>query len=213
MNDATLAPAGPSRDDADPRDLLETALGRARAADAAGDARAALAALEEAPATARAFGMWHFARGALLFRLGDLGAAIASLREAVRREPEVPEFASNLGAALAESARRGGPREALEEAIAILCDAAAREPRTPLVHNNLGIALQAAGRHEEALAAFDAALAIDARSVPALYNRAATLHLLREEECLAALDATLAVDPDFEPARRSRERALARRRD
>ncbi len=213
------APA-PAPAAADPVAALNALLERARKAETAGDPAGALAALDGAPPESRVFGTYHFARGSLLFRKGDLSAAAAALKEAVRLEPEIPEFKANLGAVLVETARRapGGPggeagAGALAEAIAVLdaaCGGGGR-PKTCLAHNNLGMALQAAGRLDVALAAFDAAIEIDARDVSALYNRAATLHLLgREEDCLAALDATIAVDPKFEPAQRSRAGALKR---
>jgi tetratricopeptide (TPR) repeat protein len=195
----------------DPLRSLEAVLDRAREAEARGDLGAALAAIDGAPEECRGLATLHFARGTLLVKKGQIERAIEAMREAVRLEPEVPEFKANLGAALVEKARRANDAATLARAIDVLEEAALAGPKTALVHGNLGMALQTAGRYDEALAAFDRALEIEPRDVTSLYNRAATLHLLgREEDALAALDATLAVDPAFPPAIRSRANTLRR---
>jgi Flp pilus assembly protein TadD len=141
---------------------LYAILDRARGLDAKGEVREALKCLEQAPPDVRSVGMYHYARGSLLARSGDIPGAVAAFREAVRLDPEVPEYAANLGAALVATYRRQKDDAALEEAIAVLERAAASGPKMPIVHGNLGFALEAAGRLEEALVAYDGALELDA---------------------------------------------------
>ncbi len=195
--------------------VLEDASRRADAGDAAG----ALATFMAAQGELSGFALYWYARGALLVRTGDVDAGVAALREAARIEPELPEVAANLGAALLERVQRRGPeqlaqpasRQDLDEAVQLLARAARSKPRLPEVHANHGRALSLAGRAHEALTCFERALMIDPRHVAAHYNKAAALHQLgREEDALATLDALLAFAPGFEPAVKSRANALAR---
>lgn len=89
-------------------EALAALLDVVRTKDAAGDGEGALGVLDDAGPSVRRMGSYHFTRGALLFRLGRLDEAIVAFEQAVEKEPEVAEFASNLGAALFERARRGG---------------------------------------------------------------------------------------------------------
>jgi tetratricopeptide (TPR) repeat protein len=185
---------------------LNALLPKARAAaEGPGGPKAALALLDAAAPDVKALGMFHYARGTLLFRAGDAGAALAAFREAVRLDPEVPEYAGNLGAALIARAEAGEPA-ALDEAIEVLSRAAGGGPKLPLVHANLGLALQKAGRPEEALHAVEAALAIDGKNPPALLGKASLLIQLGEvDEGIATLDALVKVAPDFPAAKAARE--------
>jgi len=197
-------------------DRIQAVLARARAAEQAGDRKAALRALDEAPEDLRAFGSWHYARGALLCREGDLEKAIAAFREAVKRDPDIPEVLANLGGTLVERARAAGPgkpvkKADLDEAIALLEKAAALGPKLPNARANLGLAYQLAGRHDDAVAVLEMELQSSPTDIPTFYNYAAALHFAgREAESVAALERLLKVDPGFEPALRSLESARAR---
>jgi tetratricopeptide (TPR) repeat protein len=60
-----------------------------------------------------------------------------------------------------------------------------------------------------AVSCADRALEMDARHVPALYNKAAALGAQGlEDECVAVLDALLKIAPDFAPALESRRRRV-----
>lgn len=199
------------------RALLE----QVRSMEASGDLVTAHRILDRAPPELRLFGSYHYARGALAFRLGDVTKAVEAFEQAVKLEPEVAEFHANLGAALFERARRTGglehrgenalPHPDLLRAQGALERAADLAPLLASVCNNLGLVRCELGRHQEALDAFEAALAIDPKDVHTLYNRAAVFaQLERHEECLAMLDAILAIDPQFAPALASRAGTLKR---
>jgi len=128
----------------------------------------------------------------------------------VRREPEVPEFRANLGAALLEQAK-AGDKTALPRATRELEACCAQGPRLPHAFTNLGMARLLAGDAKGALSGFDKALRLNPKDVTALYDRAAALSQLgQHRECLAALDAVLAIDPEFAPALESRAHTVAR---
>lgn len=198
---------------------LQRVLQEAASLEIAGDRAGALRVLDEADEGLRGFGSYHYARGAMLVRQGDLDEGVAALARALEIEPDVPEVRANLGAAHLERVHRRGPQAVtspesqadLREALSLLEEAARQKPRLPDVHGNLGRALTLAGRPVEALAAFDRALGVEPRHVPTLYNKAAALHALgRDEDALAVLDALLAIAPGFPPAVKSRESALRR---
>lgn len=200
-------------------DALERALAEARDEERARGPDAALRVLEAAPEALACFGSFQYARGALLVRIGQLDEGIAALEEACALEPEVPEVASNLGAALLSRAQAGGPeglsseaaQRDLERALEVLEAAARQAPKLADVYANLGRALTLKGQLPAALLAFDRGLALDEAHVPTLYNKAAALHALGDDESsLACLEGILAVAPGFAPARESRERALRR---
>lgn len=186
---------------------IDRLLDQARAKETAGDVIGAVAVLDGAPETLRT-GAWHFARGTLALRGGDVKQAITFFEAAVAKEPELAEYRANLGAALLEQAK-AGDKAAGERALAELELAVQWGPTLPTAHTNLGLARLLAGDAKGALAALDQAVKIDPRHVPALYNRAAALNALgRLDDCLAALDATLAIAPGFPPAVTSRQNTL-----
>jgi tetratricopeptide (TPR) repeat protein len=193
-----------------PEHELDQLLKKARQAAEGGDFAAAGTVLDGAPEGFRGAGSWNYARGGVALRAGQVELALKYLEEAVRLEPEVAEYRSNLGAALLEQAKAGVPG-ALERALEVLEGALRWGPVFPTTHTNLGLAYLMSKQFTEALDAFDAALRLDATHVPALYNRAATLHAMgRLKPCLAALDATLAVAPGFPPAVESRKNVAAK---
>jgi tetratricopeptide (TPR) repeat protein len=190
---------------------LDQLLDQARAKESAGDLKGAAAVLDAAPETFRG-GAWHYARGAMALRGGQLAQAVTHFEAAVAKEPEVAEYRSNLGAALLEQAK-AGDQAAVAKALAALELAVAWGPTLPGPHTNLSVARLMSGDAAGALKAADQAIAIDPKHAPALYNRAAALNALgRLEDCLAALDATLAAAPGYAPALTSRANTLQKLR-
>ncbi|MBC7941529.1 MAG: tetratricopeptide repeat protein, partial [Chitinophagaceae bacterium] len=118
---------------------------------------------------------------------GDMGAAEAAYREALRQQPEHPVALQLLGLLL----RRRGEVAAAE---ALFRRSLRAQPAQPHVWNNLGNLLHAGARSSDALAAFDQALALDADCIDAHYNRARVLHgLARLDEAAASLNRALAM--------------------
>ena len=188
---------------------LENVLTLARQKEQAGDLPGALLALEAAPEKERT-GAWHYARGAMAVRAGHLDEAVAQLELAVKREPEIAEYRSNLGAALLEKLKAGDPaagKGALEQLeLAVQWGAT-----LPEVFANLSFARLADGNALGALAAADIGVRIDEKHVPSLFNRAAALHALKQYgTCIDTLDEILTLSPGFAPAVQSRANTLAR---
>lgn len=189
---------------------MDSALHEAWKCAEAGDFAQARSWLEAAPEFLRGQGAWNYARGAVELKAGRAPEAVPYLETAVRLEPEIAEYRSNLGAALLALAR-AGDAAAAPRALEVLERAAAWGPTTPAVHTNLSVARLLAGDAAGALAAAEQALALDGAHLPALYNRAAALSALgRLEECLAALERLLAAAPGHEPALASRAATQAR---
>jgi tetratricopeptide (TPR) repeat protein len=187
---------------------IDQALNAARAKDQAGDLRGAMAVLDATPGAQRT-GAWHYARGAMALRSGEVAQAVTLLEKAVALEPEVPEYGGNLGAALLEQAKAGAP-DAARRAREVLERAARWRPTLPTVHTNLCLARLATGDAAGALEAADQALTLDPGHLPARFNRAAALEALgRRAEAMAALDALLALAPGLAPAVASRDRLRA----
>ena len=153
---------------------------------------------------------WHYARGAVAARLGQLDEAVALLEQAVQLEPEVAEYRSNLGASLLEKLKAGdkasGARALEQLELAVQWGAT-----LPEVYANLSFARLAAGDTQGAIFAADEAVRLDPKHVASLYNRAAALNALGQlEPCLQTLDALLKLVPDFPPAVQSRANTLDR---
>jgi tetratricopeptide (TPR) repeat protein len=186
---------------------IDGTLQEARTREQAGDLAGAVALLDQTPELERT-GAWFYARGAMAVRQGRLDDAVSQLEQAVRREPEVAEYRSNLGAALLEKAKAGDAvagRRALEELeLAVQWGAT-----LPDVFANLSFARLVAGDARGALSAADVGLRLDEQHVPTLYNRAAALSALKQlPECLKALEQVLKLAPDFAPALQSRKNTL-----
>lgn len=188
---------------------LENVLTLARQKEQAGDLPGAVLALEAAPEKERT-GAWHYARGAMAVRAGQLDEAVSQLEQAVKREPEIAEYRSNLGAALLEKVKAGdaaagkGALEQLE--LAVQWGAT-----LPEVYANLSFARLADGNALGALAAADIGIRIDEKHVPSLFNRAAALNALKQYgTCIDTLDEILKLSPGFAPAAQSRANTLAR---
>lgn len=136
----------------------------------------------------------HRLRGDAAKKKGDLPAAIAAYRQAVRIKPDYADAWNNLGNTLREAGDAPGALEALEQAVRF-------NPRAPLIQVNLARALQALDRAEEAFRAVQAALRI-APNDPAALLESAKLHNQadRYDEALALLqrvEPALRADGDF----------------
>ena len=186
---------------------IDTLLAEARKLEQAGDLPGALKALETAPVTERT-GAWHYARGAMAVRTGQLDDAVTEFELAVRREPEIAEYRSNLGAALLEKVKAGDAtvgKRALEQLeLAVQWGAT-----LPDVYANLSFARLVAGNPSGALAAADVGVRLDENHVPSLYNRAAALSAMKQyPDCLDTLDTILKLSPGFAPAVQSKANTL-----
>lgn len=186
---------------------IDGVLSEARELEQAGDLPGAMRALEAMPVPERT-GAWHYARGAMAVRSGRLDEAVQELEQAVKREPEIAEYRSNLGAALLEKLKAGdaaaGPRALAELELAVQWGAT-----LPEVYANLSFARLANGDAQGALAAADVGVRLDEQHVPSLYNRAAALSALKQlPACLQTLEQVLKLKPDFGPALQSRKNTL-----
>lgn len=190
---------------------IDGVLEQARQKELAGDLQGALQALEAAPEKERT-GAWFYARGAMAVRAGKLDEAVTQLEQAVKREPEIAEYRSNLGAALLEKVKAGdasaAPRALEELELAVQWGAT-----LPEVYANLSFARLVSGNAVAALAAADIGLRVDPRHVPSLYNRAAALNALKQYgTCIDTLDELLKIAPGFPPAVQSKKNTLERMR-
>ncbi len=190
-------------------DELQALLKQANSKRIAGDRAGAVKLLETASEPVKAFGTWRYARGTLALELGDVTTAIAEFEEAAKREPSVPEFRANLGAALLEKGKQGD-QAALRRALDVLQQCVREQPKLPHAHTNLGMAKLVLDDPQGALACFDRALALDPDHIPSLYDRGAVLKGLgRHPESLAMIDKVLRLDPKFQPAIEAKQKLLA----
>jgi tetratricopeptide (TPR) repeat protein len=178
--------------------VLDRALDEAFAAALPDEALKILdAALTAAPAIDTA-AIWHHARAHVLVGLGRSDDAIAAADRAVALEPGVPDFATNLAAALLQRYRANKDRGDLDKARAALDAAVEVGVRTSEVRATLAIVLEQLGLPALALTVCDDNLRLFPDDAPTLYNRAAALMALgRKEEALATLTA---LAPRFPPA-------------
>lgn len=189
-------------------DQLQELLKKANQKRTEGDRAGAVKLLETASDPVKAFGTWRYARGTLALELGDVATAIAEFEEAARREPSVPEFRANLGAALLEKGKQGD-QAALARALEVLQQCTLEQPKLPHSHCNLGMAKLVLDDPNGALACFDRALAMDPNDLPSLYNRGAVLKGLgRHRESLQMIEQALKLDPKFQPAIGARKKLL-----
>ncbi len=186
---------------------IDGVLTAAKQKEQAGDLAGAQSVLDAAPEKDRT-GAWHYARGAMAVRAGNLDEGLAQLEKAVQREPEIAEYRSNYGAALLEKVKAGDAslgKRALEQLeLAVQWGAT-----LPDVYANLSFARLVNGDANGALAAADVGVRLDERHVPSLYNRAAALNALNQlVPCLTTLDTLLKLSPGFAPAVTSRANTL-----
>lgn len=179
-------------------DILEAALDRAFAATSPAEALKILdAAVKTAPVIDEA-ALWHHARAHVLVGLGRSDDAIAAADRAVNLEPGMPDFATNLAAALLQRYRQNKDRGDLEKARVALDGAVLLGPRTSEVRATLAIVLEQLGLPALALTVCDDNLRLFPDDAPTLYNRAAALVALsRKPEAIAILTA---LAPRFPPA-------------
>lgn len=191
--------------------MIDVVLAEARLKEQAGDLAGALRVLEAAPEKERT-GAWHYARGAMAVREGKLDEAVLELEQAVKREPEIAEYRSNLGAALLEKVK-AGDKSVSARALEQLELAAQWGATLPEVYANLSFARLVEGNAVGALAAADVGLRLDEKHVPCLFNRAAALNALKQYgTCIDTLDELLKISPGFLAAVQSRANTLERMR-
>lgn len=106
-------------------------LGRVRALAAAGDAPAALNAVDEYLAANPGDASAQFLRGVMLGQIGRGDDAIASFVRLTREHPQLPEPYNNLAVLYAARGDYGDARDALLQAISI-------HPGYAIAHENLG---------------------------------------------------------------------------
>jgi len=160
--------AGPATTESSPRAAAE-ALERVRALLAQNRRDEALAALDQALASAPSDAQLRFQRGVLLSRMGRTDEAIAAFTALTHEFPELPEPYNNLAVLRAQRGELDLARDALEEALRAL-------PSYSLAHENLGdVQLRLAER------SYQRALDADAG------NRAAREKLERTRELITRL--------------------------
>ncbi|HEX2827153.1 MAG TPA: tetratricopeptide repeat-containing glycosyltransferase family protein [Burkholderiales bacterium] len=160
-----------------------------------GDREAALATLKRAAsldpksASVRAF------MGVVLLQLRSLDAALDHLRIAHDTDPQNGDILKLLVETLLQSGR-------YQKALTI-CEAALRRDRAFYeAWTCLGLVYRRTHRSAEALECYERAVALNARDVDSMANRAIALSDLgRLDEALEALEAVLAVSPDHVLAR------------
>lgn len=132
-----------------------------------------------------------FSHGVVLKELHRFEEAIASLEQAVERDPGHALAICVRGDCLAALGRPA-------EALACFDRALSTNPNLVDAINNRGNALRALGRHAEALAAYDRALAMVPQHGAAMVNRGnALFELGRFEEALGVYGKALLVMPDL----------------
>lgn len=186
---------------------VDGVLEEARKKEQSGDLAGAQQVLDAAPEKERT-GAWHYARGAMAVRAGQLDEGVRQLEKAVQREPEIAEYRSNYGAALLEKVKAGDAsvgKLALEQLeLAVQWGAS-----LPDVYANLSFARLVNGDAKGALAAADVGVRLDEKHVASLYNRAAALNALNQlVPCLSTLETLLKLAPGFAPAVTSRANTL-----
>lgn len=108
-----------------------------------GNTPAALQMLTEASPEVQVQGRFQFAKGALHFQNKDIDEAVLAFENAIELGPPIPEFFSNLGAALlyrAENTNEVAADIDLGRAIELLERAVDMGPKLPHTYVNLGSA-------------------------------------------------------------------------
>jgi serine/threonine protein kinase/Tfp pilus assembly protein PilF len=160
--------------------------GPARAEEAVGYLRAALALRSDSPAV-------YLHMGLALEDKGDLDGAIDCCRAALDIDPKDADAHNNLCLLLVSKGR-------LDEAVSCCQRAIASDPKDAYAHNNLGIALWAGERRDEAIACFQRAIDIDPKFYDALANLGPRLLIMgRIEEAIGCLKRAIAVEPNRDP--------------
>ncbi|MCS6958991.1 MAG: tetratricopeptide repeat protein [Pseudanabaenaceae cyanobacterium SKYGB_i_bin29] len=122
--------------------------------------------------------------------LGEMEAAINSIRQAVALNPNYAEALTNLGVLLAMTDRK-------EEAIEYYQQALGINRALPEVHNNLGVLLREKGEIEEAVKCFEQALSSYPNYVDALNGLGLCFsNLGKLDDACEYLRRALTLDPD-----------------
>ena len=123
--------------------------------------------------------------------LGDLDAAVQSLKKAIELDPDFALAFSNLGDACSMAGR-------LNDAVACYQKAIALAPESPDTLVNLGIAFMAQGRFTEAVPCFRRSTILKRGFVEAHYNMGLALQELgKTREAIAAHKRALRFQPDL----------------
>ncbi|MBK7090911.1 MAG: tetratricopeptide repeat protein [bacterium] len=167
---------------------------------------------------------FHYQRGLVFEKQGDLNSAIAEYREATKYQ-QLPEALNNLGYALSKSGDMNGAYQTLHQAIQsrpnytdaitnlgllflnrneldsaefYLNFARRSDPNLPQVYLNLGDLHQRRGNAAEAESILQIGIATAPRFVP-LYNSLANLYLKqgRDSEARPLLEQAIAIDPAY----------------
>jgi tetratricopeptide (TPR) repeat protein len=130
-------------------------------------------------------------------RAGQADGAVAELREAIRRDPDVPELRDTLVRALGQAGAARGDAGDLSGATAAFREALTVAPADFDSLANLGLTELRAGRAGAALEALTRALAVRPNEVR-LLNVTAEIHFRRREYAAAhdLLTQSLAIDPN-----------------
>lgn len=102
------------------------------------------------------FAQAHLAHSVILFNLGEMDAALASVRKALELDPALPTAESHL--------------QTVQTVMASNAQAKPAGATEALALNTQAIALQSEGKHGEALALFDQALAFSPNNFMSLYS-------------------------------------------
>jgi serine/threonine protein kinase/Flp pilus assembly protein TadD len=156
--------------------------GPARAEEAVGYLRAALALRSDSPAV-------HVNLGLALEDKGDTEGAARCCWAALDIDPKFNYAHVNLGVLLTKKGDLNGAVKCYKRALEI-------DPRDSYAHNNLGYVLRAQGKVDEAIACFKRAIAIDSRYAGAHRNLAAALQSTGKfEEAFTCLKRLTEIDP------------------
>lgn len=133
-------------------------------------------------------------RGIELYRRGDAKAALAVLREAVKRQKDSARAWHYLGLALSRTRDFKEAREAFTHAVTF-------DPAYAHAHAGLAYIQLALDKYDEAESAASRALALDARNAEAHYVFGAVrLRKLDAAQALKSADAAIKLNPNFAPA-------------
>jgi tetratricopeptide (TPR) repeat protein len=133
-------------------------------------------------------------RGNILKRQGQLAAAIACYRTAIKLDPKDAKTHYNLGHALEKQGNLDGAITCYRKALAI-------DPKYAQAHNNLGDALSVKWELEGAIACYQKALALNPKFAPAHYGLGNALRKKGElDGAIACWQKALAIDPKYAKA-------------
>lgn len=174
----------------------------ARAHAQAGHFRDSVTVFEHALAATDDNFLAHSNLGTALFDRGEMGGAVAHLRDALRIEPGYPEALNNLAGVVLKQGK-------IEESKALSRQVIARWPGHPRAHTNLGLAFMIEGDLPEAAKHLTHALSLDPGFGDARLNLGVLLaNQGKLDQAIAELQEVLRLNPYDQDARHSLERAL-----